>query len=62
MGESFKSGKVLQLKKAETRIKSALLKDKIISSIDFYSLSDGFIQAAFDYEAFIGRTTIGNRS
>lgn len=61
-GESFNSGKVLQLKRAETRIKKAIIDGETISAMSIYSLPEDFVQAAFDYDICFGRKTIGVKS
>ncbi len=58
-GDSFKSGKIQRLKIGINRVINSLKAGELVSSISFYALPDNFKQAAFDYEAYMGRTTIG---
>jgi hypothetical protein len=46
--KEFKSGKIIDYKKAQNRIKNALEKE-IIKSMELYSLPENFKQALFDY-------------
>lgn len=62
IGEGFKSGKLLQLNRIQSRINKSLEEGGQISSMGFYVLPDNFTQAIFDFEAFIGRTNIGKEN
>lgn len=49
-GDSFESGKILMLKRAEKRFKNSLEKDASIRALELYSLPEEFTQAVFDYD------------
>jgi len=57
--ESFDSGKLLQLKRAESRVKKVINEGERIMAMSIYSLPENFVQAAFDYDVYLGRKTIG---
>lgn len=62
IGESFKSGKILKLDRIEVRLRKSLAEGKNISALALYSLPKEFTQAAFDYDAYISRDTIGKHN
>lgn len=54
-GTEFKSGKVLTIKRTEKRLLKSLIEGKGLISMALYSLPEGFTQAAFDYNFYLGR-------
>ncbi|ARU60934.1 hypothetical protein CBW65_07440 [Tumebacillus avium] len=54
-GETFKSGKVLTLKRTVKRIQKAVENNEQIQNISFYSLPDDFGTAIFDYDVYLSR-------
>ncbi|WP_416144582.1 hypothetical protein [Planococcus koreensis] len=49
-GDSFKSEKLLTIKRAENRFKKSLERGESIKSLELYSLPEDFTQAIFDYD------------
>lgn len=56
-GEGFSSGKVLTYVRARNRVKKSLAEGKSLLSIEGYTLQEGFHTAAFDYEAYMVRSS-----
>ena len=54
-GEEFKSSKLLTIKRTEKRLLKSLTNGNSLLSMALYSLPDGFTQAAFDYNFYLGR-------
>jgi hypothetical protein len=50
IGQSFKSGKILNLGKAEPKIKKAVNNTEKFSSLEVLALQENYKQAAFDYD------------
>ncbi|WP_163538047.1 hypothetical protein [Gracilibacillus sp. YIM 98692] len=55
IGEDFKSGKVLTIKRTEKRLLKSLSNGSCLTSMELYSLPDDFKQAAFDYNFYLAR-------
>ncbi|WP_054950182.1 hypothetical protein [Numidum massiliense] len=54
-GESFRSGKILTINRAEKRLLKSLERKEEINSLEIYSLPEDFTTAAFDYNVYICR-------
>lgn len=54
-GTEFKSGKVLTIKRTEKRLLKSLIEGNGLLSMALFSLPEGFTQAAFDYNFYLGR-------
>lgn len=53
--ETFKSGKVLTIKRVERRFMKAIDNGESLKNLSIYSLPDGFKQAVFDYNTYVVR-------
>ncbi|MHA7965855.1 hypothetical protein ACX93W_17175 [Paenibacillus sp. CAU 1782] len=53
IGSSFKSGKLMTIRRMEKKLKAALNDGEDLECLSVYSLPDGFKQAAFDYDTFM---------
>lgn len=55
IGEEFKTGKVLTIRRTEKRLLKSITNGNSLTSMSLYSLPDEFTQAAFDYNFYISR-------